>query len=506
MDERLKFRRQFLLTRAPVEPPPGWTLLPIGPFFLYAHPDLEVHQAEDAGKTLVLVGQIFDPRAPEKGNAAILGDLHAAAGGLDAFFEAAKPCTGNFLLIYKSASDFIIRHDALGLNQIFYAAADNRVVCGSQPNLLAAFADPEIRKTGDPDVLDFFENHLKDTRWIGETTLFEGVRQLIPNHYLDLRSRRPRRYWPRQAVPRLGLEEAVSRSCAYLQGSLKALAARRPLMMAVTAGTDSRTLLAASRDIRDRIYYFINDHGLGPRHPDIAVPAAMFRTIGVPFHVEDVPAEVDEDFRRTYHDNTFFTTERLLTSIYNVYFKRHGDKANVTGTGEIGRLRFGKEPRRPDAYLLAYKLSYPEGPRYVIKECERMLAEMRPAARRCGVNLLTLLYWEQLSGIWGNVTVAESQIAVDVFDPYDSHLLYEIFLGIDDKYTAYTREPGAFFRAMIRRMWPELLKWPINPPETARGRASRVLAEIGLLDRLKTIRYHVQRARFRRRTGRRSGG
>ena len=76
------------------------------------------------------------------------------------------------------------------------------------------------------------------------------------------------------------------------------MAHRHTLMMAVTSGNDSRLLLASSRDLRNKIYYFINNESLGHRHPDIAVPQSMFEHLGIPFHIHDVPDDMDEEFER----------------------------------------------------------------------------------------------------------------------------------------------------------------------------------------------------------------
>jgi hypothetical protein len=322
---------------------------------------------------------------------------------------------------------------------------------------------------------------------------------LLPNHYLDIRRREARRYWPIEPIRRLDLDVAVSRSCAYLQGILKSMAYRHPLMMAVTSGTDSRTILAASKDLRGRIYYFINNHSLGHGHPDITVPRSMFEKIGVPFHIHDVPVDMDEEFKRIYLGNTFFRTERLLTTIYNVYFRNHGEKVNVTATGEIGRNRYGAEPRQLNSYLVAYKLGHKAGCRYMIRQCDKILGELLPVARQFGVNMLSLLYWEQMIGNWGAIVNSESDIAIEEFDPYGSHLLYELFLGVDERYARYNEEPCVLFREMIRTTWPELLEWPINPPHTLRERAVRMMEKTGLFGLLKEWKYRMHYARYLRR-------
>lgn len=489
MRKKLQFRCQFILTKAPIAPFADWRCLNIDDYYLYAHPDLEVNREEDSKKTVLLIGNIYDSAEPEKRNEDILKDIINTVYSMEILFSVMKQYTGRYALLYKSNKEFVIMHDALGLREIYYCTRDNEVVCGSQPNLVAKFANPVIKPTSDFDLQDFYRNHLKNSCWIGDETYYDAIKHLLPNHYLDINRREVHRYWPNEPIKRLDLDEAVSRSCSFLQGVMRSMVQRHSVMMAVTAGTDSRTLLAASKDIQDRIYYFINNEGLGLSHPDISVPTKIFKSIGVPFHVHDVPMDVEDEFRQIFLDNVFLATERILPTIYNIYFKRLSDKVNILGTGEIGRTRFGKEPKKVRSFRLAYKLGYKEG-RYVIRQSEKILTDLLIVARKFDINLLSLFHMEQMKGNRFVVGNSESDIAIEEVDPFDSHMLIELFWGVDQKYTKNRK--NILFREMISSMWPELLKWPINPPHTMWDKVKWVLGEIGMFELLNELRYQVK--------------
>lgn len=500
MSQKLQYRRQFILSSAHITSLADWNYLLIDPYHLYAHPDLEVNRAEDLKICLVLVGSIFDPVKPEHGNADILKEILINISNMQGLVAWIKQYAGSYALLYKDDVQTSFLHDALALREIYYCSKENQIICGSQPNLLAQFAKPELKPRNDSDFLEYYTKHMKNSKWnpyckwIGDETYFEGIKHLLPNHYLDIEKREAHRYWPNELIKHLDIEEAVSEGCSFLQGSIRAMANRHSLMMAVTAGNDSRTLLAATREIKNKIYYFINNQGLGASHPDISVPKKIFNSIGIPFHVHDVPNNVDNEFRQTFLNNTFFSSERILPTIYNVYFKNHSERVNILGIGEIGRTRFGKEPKKLDSYRIAYKMKYKEG-RYVIKQAETILAELLPVGREYNLNILTLLYWEHWLGNWGATGNSESDIAIEELDPYDSHKLYEIFLGVDDKHTNYYKP--LIFREMIRKMWPELLKWPINPPSKLKDKFSKILREIGIYQLLKEIKYQIHFIRYR---------
>jgi hypothetical protein len=274
----------------------------------------------------------------------------------------------------------------------------------------------------------------------------------------------------------------------FLQAIMRSIVQRHETMVAVTSGTDSRTLLAASRQVRDQIYFFINNQGLGYDHPDISVPKNMCANLGIQFHIHDVPNDVDEEFRQIFLNNTFYSTERILPTIFNVYFKNHSEKVNLLGIGEIGRTRYGKVPKNLNSYLMAYKLGYKKSD-YAIKQSEKILAELIPVGREYGINVLTLLYWEHTMGNWGTIGNSESDIAIEELDPYDSHMLYEIFLGIDDRYTKY--DDPVVFNEMIRYMWPELMEWLLSPPYKMRDKLVCHLKNVGIGGYLKKLKYHL---------------
>jgi hypothetical protein len=500
MYHNLHFRRQFLLSRAPIAELADWQFLPIAQYYIYVHPDLEVNSFIAANKTLVLIGSIFDSNNPAKGNQDILQCINADVNNHADLFSAIKKYAGRYALFYRDEKNTIILNDALGLREIYFCTKDNQIVCGSQPNLLVKFAKPEIKPSSAIDFLEFYNTHSKDGRWnpnykwIGDETYYDGIKHLLPNHYLNIEKRNVRRYWPNAPIEHLVLEEAVSKCCSFLQDTLKAMAYRHPLMLAVTAGTDSRTLLAASRDIRDKVYYFINDHGLGISYPDIAVPKNIFEKLGLPFHVHTVPKEVDDEFRQIFLSNTFFASDRILSTICNIYFKNHSGKVNIIGIGEIGRTRFGKQPKCLNSYRLIYKMGYREG-QYITKKAEQILAELLPVGDAYNINVLTLYYWEHTLGNWVATGNSESDIAIEELNPFSSHSLYETFLGVDDRYTDYSNP--IIFREMIRKMWPELLGWPINPPIKLRDKIMIQLEKIGLRKTLKEIKYQSHYIKYR---------
>ena len=128
--------------------------------------------------------------------------------------------------------------------------------------------------------------------WIpGTLTAHRGVVRLLPNHALDLETFRQHRFWPDPmlfAGPPILLEDAAAEVASRMQAFAVAAATRFRTAVALTAGVDSRIVLAALRPVRDRIRCFtFSTSGWVDRE----IPPRMCRAIGVPHQLlQPVPA------------------------------------------------------------------------------------------------------------------------------------------------------------------------------------------------------------------------
>jgi len=465
-----------------------------GHYLLYAHPDLVLSSSGDGKRRVLVLGDVYDSHEPQKGNEEIASDiLLASADTLERLLCHLSGYAGTYAVILDSDEHSVVVTDARGLREVYYHTGGGSVLCASQPHVLAQRCPEAAAISDDPTLLAFYRRELWDSRWIGDGTYFKSIRHLLPNHYLDLRTRRAHRYWPVAPLQPCSLDDAVEECCRRLENTMRAVTERHRCMMAVTAGTDSRVLLAAARGRAKDIYCFINDHNLGSHHPDIRVPKQMLEAAGIEFHIHQVPDTVDEDFRRIFLQNTFLASERLLPSIYNVFFGQHQGRVLILGVSEIGRTFFGSAPKHLTSFRMAYKLGYPNS-QYVIRECERIRLELQALSREYGVNPLSLLYWEQRLGNWGATRNSESNIAVEKVDPFNSRALYELFHRVDERYRSYRDNPCVLLSEVIRRLWPELLQWPVNPPGTRRDWVMGVLERAHVFEAGKELKYRVSEA------------
>jgi len=470
-----------------------WNCLEIGKYRLYTHPDLIVTTRKQQSRSVILLGSIFDPYNPLWTNEEIISEVVNSSITSSDLIKAIKPYFGRYVIIYKDDTTFTVMHDALGQKEIYYCEKPNKIICGSQPNLLDKYSSPKLGYTRDKAVLKFYEKDIKQARlgrlWVGDETYFQDVKHLMPNHFLNLHSMSVERYWPNRRLDRIDLDVASTKLCDYLQGAMKAVTVRNKVMVAVTSGFDSRSLLAASKDIKDEVYFFVNkEPRLSERSSDLVISRKIFEMLKQPFKVHKVSTQVDEEFKKIYFENVFLSTDLILPANYNVYFKNHQNKVNLDGTGEIGREYYGEVPRELDRYFLARSMKY-KNSHYVVEQCEKWLNEVRDVAVKHNVDILKLLFWEFVMGNWCALAHSEAEISIEQFDIYDSHHICEIMLSVgsvgDD-----------LFKRMIRQMWPELLEFPFNPPDTLKDWIKNLLNKTGIFKYLQRLLYRYDRRRF----------
>lgn len=483
---RLAFRRQFFLGGAGLEAFPDWARLRIaGTSWLSVHPDLDVCQATGANQSITLVGYLLDPNNPAAGNAEIVGRLLGELDTCETFWKHTADLGGRWVLIVDDGRDTILLHDAGGQRSVYYAydQSEGRVVAASMPLLIAEHLGSS-KSEGARAYFASQEHDDCDVYWTpGDTSLYEGVRCLLPNHALNLRTGEVRRYWPDAGLPARSLEDALAESQRLLGGLLQSARLRFPLALSMTAGWDSRLMLALGRDIKDELYYFTLVYPHSEHSRDVRVPATLLRKLGLHHELIPYPERIDFDFKAIY--------QRSVAAGFDAYcadaqaLHEHYPAGRVCVTGDIAEIvkcyyslngAVEDSVSGQDLVTLCKVTDHP----FLVQALDRWLA----SARTGHVRLLDLFCWEQFVGKKQALIRAQYDIVQESFAPLNCRSLLVTMLSVDEQYRCapdYT-----MFRRLVEAFWSETLRVPVNPKEHARLRrtARHVLDRLHLYDRL----------------------
>jgi hypothetical protein len=280
-----------------------------------------------------------------------------------------------------------------------------------------------------------------------------------------LHRRTAHRFFPAAPLPEIDLREAVAEAALILRNSVEGMALRSPLILPVTAGYDSRVLLAASRNVSDRVEYYIDRMGrLEDDHTDVAVPKDLASALGLQFSVLNSMEKVPSWFARLNRVNVTLARNLPKTRMIYARFKDGVTTTNINGNAsEICRNFFDKDLVIDQDRLAATELSrilFGEATDYATREIDLWQQELGKISA-LGYKLLDMLYWEQRMGNWGAHFPAEQDVAIEEFSPFNNRRLITLLLACP---IALRAAPDfELYRLIIGSLWLELLDFPFNP-------------------------------------------
>ena len=486
---------QFILGQEFAPGMEGWQHVTIGHGLkLTAHPELNVVQVRKGARSLTGLGMLLDPNHPNAGDRDILEGLLEQFESLDQLMVATSSLGGRWAIIATDGHDQRLFHDAFGLRQVFYTVPE---IAGRPYAMSEAAAGAVLLDLPMDGEARTFMNSAEfrrepEYKWPAASSPFQGIQRLLPNHYLDLRSGDCRRFWPNRRIHSIGIEEGVEKIAGLLTGMLRAAVQRFELAVAVTCGIDSRVVLAACKDIKDRVSFVtVRQWRMDDESPDITVPGTLLARLGLGHDVIHAPVTTTPEFIRIFKSSTFLAHDHYGPDVEAVLGHYQRSKVAVTGSGgEVGRRAFRADLRwfdhkrvTPD-YLSRIEIGSRNS--FALKHFDMWLTDVGSTH---GINKLDLFEWEQGCGSWLATTQLEFDMAwKDIFTPFNCRDLVVAMLAVPVRYRKGPDFP--LFQRLIQEMWPEVQDAPINPHKR-RSVISQLLYETQLVGRhvLQHIRY-----------------
>jgi hypothetical protein len=430
------------------------------------HPALNVTRVADGERALTLIGVMLDPLAPGASDSEILRRLLPTCVSIRQLTQSTAALGGRWALIAACDDGLFLFHDALGLRQVFHTTcATNGIWAFSQPGLAVSTLELPFDDGAHEFVDSYAFRSSPEYRWPGAGSPLLGLRHLLPNHYLDLHTARVTRYWPDQALSPMSMTDAIDRIAVIMPGLMQAAAARYDLVLAITAGLDSRLVLAAARSIQHRLSYATVRQAKMPNESeDLTLPARLLTGLGLHHQVVRARASMSPEFSWAFKQNVLLAHDHYGADAEAILARFGRYKAAVTGSGaEIGRcsfrkdLPFGKLFGQVTADDLA-RLQCVHHP-YAIGLFDEWLSDV---GANSPIHVLDLFEWEQGHGNWLAMAQQEFDTAwQEILTPYNCRALLTTFLSVDEQ---YRRAPNhTLFRMAAKRLWPEVLNEPINP-------------------------------------------
>ena len=432
--------------------------------YVFAHPPLNISIAKHVSAEILLIGYILNPLNPNEGNSGIVNNLAVTCTTQELFFKEIQILSGRYVLIYKNESSFLAVGDTCCLRQLYYGQLSHCTILTSSPRMFLEYFGLDLQTNQlKKDFINSAQYKKKESAWVGNKSIDDRLQKVLPNHYLDLNKIEVRRM-PLSPLQNLTSERSIlDFSSSVLKGTFTALSKRYELIQPLTAGWDTRTLLSASREFKDKIQFYIFSGEKNSASSDTRIATNLAGKLGLNFKVIK-PDTLSDEFLQEY--NKEHVMPRILPKTANIqyhYYNSNNPKLmNVNGNGgEIVRCYYGYTRRKISPEMLLLFSGYPSSIEFVRQELEHWFVNASQFAEEHDIPLLDLFYWEQRMGNWGALYPFEQDIAMEEISPFNNKSLISALLRIK---ASQRRSPNyTFFRKLIQNLWPDTLSEPINP-------------------------------------------
>ena len=462
IDDSLLYRRQYFIGPNFVNRFKSWNKIKVGDrVHITAHPDLTITTFKKGETEIALLGFMFDSEDYKANLDDILKNIVKDTDSFDEITKATYRYAGRWILIYTNKNETKLLHDPAGLRQIFYCNNNSEIWCSAQPHILAELLGKEKRT--DKDLHSFLESpafELNERCMIGTNSFFEDIYHLLPNHDLNLINCSSTRYWPTKKTNKLSIDKIIDQSSQILVELIKAANHRHNIAQTITAGWDTRVLLAASKSIKNKNYYFVHQFPtMDDNHEDIAISKQIASNNNLNFNVVDC-SEYDNEFDEINTKNVYLVQSDKKKLQYYNYFTKFGDKMIISGNVSPLIKELHPQVDRVTAENLARLLHF-HNSRYAVKAISKWLEQSIDYSQKYEINIEKLFYWEMRFGTWAPMFNSELDIAVEEFSPFNCRNLLNVMLSTHSELR--TSPNQILYSKIINKLWPGLLELPINP-------------------------------------------
>jgi hypothetical protein len=458
------YARGYTISLSTTHPPrASWTSGWVGGVYVTRDPRVPVLTAKGPSHFVTVVGMIWDVMLEDGTSQDAVNDLLASLTvSSEAFFDKLDQMSGRFVVAYGTAESVTVCGDATVMKSIIYSAHHPGIVA-SHVEIVARIAKAS-RSPVTESVMAHPNWKMPKSRYLpGSITEWEGVHYLTANTALCLNDGKISRFWPRQAISQMAVDEAVDLVSDLMHREMAWLLSQgRPLVTSLTAGIDSRMAFSISASYPQIVYFTYSDGQSEAHRADAEVAEEMAEELSLPHEV--LPIDKSEG-RSTVNQIKINNRISHLPFAASAYLRRFPQntihvRSNLAEIGRVFYRNQFKKNRADAAEMAKAWRGMSEEPAAVaafqqwmehVDFNETLNAEM-------GLEAADLFYWEHRMSCWHGRVVCESDIAFDTTSLFNNRKILVALLSVSRE----QRVNAEIFLRVIKKNAPNLLRWPIN--------------------------------------------
>lgn len=389
---------------------------------------------------------------PIRRDAFLSSDIEADIKNWDDLEDLIYSLTGRYIVVGSMNNENRLYLDASGSLPIVYDP-DKKMASSSAELILGEEYDAKLdtqlmEQLGMPKSGFWFPSGL---------TAHDGVFRVIPNHFLDLDNWSLKRHWPTQAFNKsIQINESLQRISSCVKNTCSAIARRHTPLFSITAGRDSRMLLACARHLTSESEFFTFKKFPGNVDSYYAGKISDKYELNHKFLTVDKPSEEQQKQWLKWNGHC------ISGGIWKVQHSLRSFKGNYAVlpamAGEVGRSFYWNKNDPETLVLTASEMLR----RLKLPQTETLIqASKRYVDGLPDIDfhsLLDLIYIEQRLGCWGNLSTYTGNYYHPHYLPLSSREIFTSMMSLPSSYKLEQRLCHDF----IKKEWPELLTFPFN--------------------------------------------
>ena len=400
-------------------------MLKFGHYFVLLGDGCHTAVVRSSRMEILLVGYAIDAQNPQNKEEDMLNQL---AIGLERNTENLSDLTlywgGRWVLFIMHNENMIAMTDCCGLKQLLYASN----VFGSQSRYVAY----AVNNKEDADAKCYIQHAMavdKEYSWPLYATPYRGIKRLLPNHLYD--KGRVVRIHPSESFFYGSVSERTKAVLALLKNMVNAAGQRTNLAVTLTAGWDSRLVLAACDEMKDKIdVVTLKYHHIPDDHIDIQISKQLCEKYGYVHKILPCKA-LDAEFVEAYKKHSENAHEYWMQMAQCVRDYGYDDWLWTKGScNEVGRNSSGILYNWQVSARILSKL-------YGILSCDyskTIIREWMKGAQNYAAetkySVLDLFYWEHRLGSWLAECLNEADVVGETFTPFNVRAYFELIKGV----------------------------------------------------------------------------
>ena len=420
-------------------------------------------------KSIIIFGRFVNSHNYKDTDEDIINDLLKSVDVLD-LIDKSKKLAGRFIIIFDYGEGLFIIPDATATIHASYTIKENELYISSNPKIIANINNWEESLTSRKIKSCAADIHPMPY----DMTMYDEIKFVIPNHYLDCEKRNVKRYYPLEKVEDISVEKAAEITNKLLENISKGYNKRYKLSLPLTSGMDSRLILAIFKQkAKDIPMYTILLDDFNDKTPDIYIPKKITENYNLDYTILEnlkIPNEINELYQKHLGSSFNKGIARNAWTYHQSKLEGH-----IFMSGDViplAKSNFGKnlpEFLATTSYLVAKTHNYSKENR---REVKRWIKDIREYTNYSGVSKYDMFFWEHRFGKWASNSSINYDLVVDSITPFNCRELVETWLRIPRKERMHCK----LHKKVIEDNWPELLDFPINP-----GEKHQILSNISIL-------------------------